>query len=269
VLNRGERRRQVLARRVLVLLAFSMLIAQMAAREQKKPGKPAGTPGLTYVVLDFPIGAPKQEPASEHTFRARIIPASLSVESLSIEQTYADVIVANLKESGAAKVLRKHVAFSEAELKDANRTRALREELGANVIVGANLTNSDKLIIKSVRAQDAAVLDTRLVKLFDDTLTQQVNAIVVAISGHVVRALGTSEVPIHFGDALHTGDRVRCVDGTVVITINGNAFDISPDAGWFTVRPPVQPSHFNTLLRALTRAIFQQSEKRYIIAASR
>jgi hypothetical protein len=225
-----------------------------------------------YVVLSFqsstPIAAEGQ--SSENLMGARIIPTSLSSRATSSGQRFADIFAANLRKTGAAKVIRKNVVFSEAELKDVKQTRSLRQELHVDVVVGGKLSD-EYLTVMSVRADDAKVLENNRTKL-EETPVEDVRAYVVTVKGlaYVREAGSTEEVRIRLFQQLHKGDRVRCApDGEIAIEINNEMFKVNSEDAWFTVRAPLQTSQFESTIRAVAGALFKHSEERYITAVSR
>jgi hypothetical protein len=229
----------------------------------------------TYAVLDFQISIrPIEESAAprsrENGFHARIIPAAaLSVETSAPGAEIADAFATLLKESGAPEVIRKHVVFDDAELKDPVQTRALQQELGADVIVGGGLAESGKyLTVTSVRADNAVVLST----VTHQVPTPEVHAFVMAVKGeaYVRRAGSGEEARILALQPLYAGDQVRCEPGgELVIQINSDVFQIRPSDGWFTVRAPIKSNLFQNALPAIARTIFGRSQERYMIAVSR
>ncbi len=141
--------RRILARTICLLMTLGAVPVSTQAQQSKKPGRPGGTPGrLAYVVVDFQV------------------PARMSSENAALGRMVADAFASELKENGAAKVVRKAMVFSESDLTDAKRTRALRQELGVDIVVGGKLAESgDNLTVLSVRAQDAVVLATDKLKV--------------------------------------------------------------------------------------------------------
>jgi hypothetical protein len=267
---------------LILFIIASGTLRTIQAKPQKKPGRPAGTPGLTYVVLDFQVSTlgTKNRPDSgrEGAFLGRMLPLSMRIPNLG--RKIADAFVPELKESGAAKVVRKNVVFSEADLKNANRTNSLRQELGADVVVGGTVVESGEyLTATSVRAQDAVVLGVSREKVEDPRALRQSFMVsrgtnkktalgfVMEMEGSAyVRAAGSAEeVPLRNLEPLYPGDQVRSNDGgDLVIQINGRVFRIKPSDGWFTVRGPAEIA-----LRGLAKTIFEMSEEKYAVVGGR
>jgi hypothetical protein len=227
----------------------------------------------TYAVLNFQISTQPSAAApgsrSENGFSGNLVLVALRVEPSALASEIADAFAANLKESGATNVIRKHVVFSDAELKDPSRTRALREELGADVIVGGRLDESAELLtVTSVRADNAKV-----VGLVTQPAPKQVlKAYVALVKGPAyLRVAGSEEeVGIRYFQPLHAGDQVRCgSDGDLVIVINDKPFKIKPSDGWFTVRASIKSSLLKSALPAIAQALFEESQVKYITAVSR
>ncbi len=229
----------------------------------------------TYAVLDFQIStrsrAALATPGSrrENGFSGNLILVALGVETSALGSEIADAFATNLKESGATNVIRKHVVFSDADLKDVSRTRALREELQADVIVGGRLDESAELLtVTSVRADNAKVVG----KVTQPAPTQELKVYVASVKEPAyLRVAGSKEeVGIQLFQQLHAGDQVRCgTDGDLVILINDKVFHIKPSDGWFTVKASVRPKFLNGALPAIARTLFEESQAQYIVAASR
>lgn len=141
-------RRRISAATICFLLTLGAVPVSSEAQQPKKPGRPGGTAGLAYVVVDLQV------------------PARMSSENAALGRMMADAFASALKENGAAKVVRKAVLFSKSDLRDAKRMRTLRQELGVDIVVGGELAESgENLTVSSVRAQDAVVLATAKLKV--------------------------------------------------------------------------------------------------------
>jgi hypothetical protein len=222
---------------------FTTIVSFQQMIDAQIPGPPAGTEGLLFVVLDFKIPA-------------NVVAAAGG--------NLADLIASQLRKDGEKKVVRKAAVFSQSELKDPRWTQRLREETGANIIVGGELDQSGKLTVSSAQSDNARELDHK---------ETHVDAIVAAVMGnvYVLTENSTKEVLVKLGDPLEAGDRLRVGrDSSVVILVNGKLIPIKALDGWFTVKASeATPLSKHLAIAQMVTELLLKSKERYIVAVSR
>jgi hypothetical protein len=226
-------------------------------------------PRLAFAVVDFQV------------------PVRMNAERADLGAKIADAFASSLKEEGAWKVVRKAVVLKESDLADPTRTRALREELGVDVVVGGRLIESGEyLTVESVLAENGRLLSTSKSDLGGNGPSQgiefwaakgtrqiEVTAFVLEIKGPAYLLPKASNKVVAINRALQdlqAGDRVRCgTGGELTIEINGVLFRIEPSEKWFTVDATSEPPRMLELLSGMSRTILTESELSYKVVVKR
>ena len=291
--------------RGIILIAICFFATTLTASgqaqppPQPKPGPPAGTPGK-YPAAGTSAAAGNKSSgtttsASSTTASSRLtfavadfeVPPEFRAERADLGRRIADEFASSLRDHTTSQVVRTLIVLTADDLADASRTRALREELDVDVIVGGKLGESGKdLTVESVQAEDAKLLATSKSNIAGNDPSQRIGIWLTAggpqadLTAFVMEvkppafllAVGSNkEVPIeHAFLYLHAGDRVRCgTGGELAIRINGVFFRIEPSAKWFTVEATRESGPAKELLTDMSERILTDSKMNYKAVTTR
>jgi hypothetical protein len=296
---------------ITICCLTAILTAPASSRaQQTQPGPPAGTPGKysTQPAQQGKAGATASAnkgttttagkgatTKAGNTARYRLsfavvdfeVSTELSAARADLGGKIADAFATSLREHGAGPVVRKAVVLSAADLADPARTRDLRYELDADVVVGGQLQGLGKeLTVESIRTKDGQLLATSKSDIPEIPASQGIEfwtakdanqtdlaALVTEVRSpaYLLRNGSDKEVPIvHAFQFLHAGDRVRCgKGGGLALEIDGVVIHIEPSDKWFTVTAATGSAPADELLDQVSAKIYGESVTHYYIVTPR